>query len=257
VLGEHLAKNINQTGFITDDDRHELDADLSYTFWFRESFLRYIRVFAGNNVFWGIDGRLRGYRFRDYIRLYLASNFSYRFYTDYHYMVRTSIDDAGLPADLHFHNYSLEHELGYNTDASSNASLSFTTGENFNREMKILQGEVALQALDRLTVGYHISWLDFTPDTLQYPGIRLEHNTLLNILSLDYYFTNNLWVRLFGQHNTHDERIYRYGQFGWRFKPPFGAFYLTYAGDDYYDHYENRYYDHRTIFLKLTYPVGF
>jgi hypothetical protein len=220
MLGENLADNINQTGFLTDDDRHELDADLSYTFYF-------------------------------------TNNFSYRFNSDYRYQVRGSSDASGQPTDLHFYNYFLEHELGYNTDASSNASLSLTTGRNFNRKMKILQGGVALQALDRLTVKYNISWLDFQPDTLSYPGIRLEHSTLLNILTLDYYFTNNLWIRLFGQHNTYDKRVYLYGQFGWRFKPPFGALYLIYAGDNYFNHAEKRYYDHRTIFLKLTYPIGF
>jgi len=257
VLGEDLADNINQTGFLTDDDRHELDADLSYTFWFNESFMRYVKFFLGNKVFWGIDGRLRGYRFRDYIRFYLANNFSYRFYTDYSYQVRSSRDATGQPTDLHFYNYYLENELGYNTDASSNASISFTTGRNFNRKMKILRGRVALQAIDRLTVAYNISWLDFQPDTLSYPGIRLEHSTLLNILTLDYYFTNDLWIRLFGQHNSYSERVYLYGQFGWRFKPPFGALYLIYAGDNYFNHSENQYYDHRTVFLKFTYPIGF
>ena len=257
LMGEQLADNINQTGFMTDDDRHELDMDLSYTFWFNESFMRYIRIFLGNNAFWGMDGRLKGYKFRDYIRFYLSNKFSYRFYTDYRYQVRNSSDESGQPIELHFYNYYLEHELGYNTDASSNASASFTTGENFNRRMKILQGQVAWQALDRLTVRYSFSWLDFQPDTLSYPGIRLEHNTLLNILSLDYYFTNDLWIRIFGQHNTHDERIYLYGQFGWRFKPPFGALYLIYAGDNYYHHTEKRHYDHQTLFLKLTYPIVF
>jgi len=257
MLGENLADNINQTGFLTDDDRHELDADLSYTFWFKESFMRYIRIFSGNNVFWGIDGRLRGYRFRNSARFYLANNFSYGLNTDYRYQVRRSSDATGQPTDLHFYNYFVENELGYNTDASSNASISYTTGKNFNRNMKILRGEVALQAMDRLTVAYNISWLDFQPDTLSYQGIRLEHSTLLNILSLDYYFTNDLWIRLFGQHNTYDKRVYLYGQFGWRFKPPFGALYLIYAGDNYFNHTEKGYYDHKTIFLKLTYPIGF
>jgi hypothetical protein len=257
LLGENLADNINQTGFLTDDNRHELDADLNYTFWFNESFMRYIRVSFGNKVFWGLDGTMRGYTFRDYIRFYLTRNFSYRFYTDYRYQVRNSTDASSQPEELYFYNYFIENELGYNTDASSYASLSFSTGRNFNRKMKIIQGDMALQALERLTVKYNISWLNFGADTLSYPGIRLEHNTLLNILTLDYYFTNNLWVRLFAQHNSYDKRFSLYGQFGWRFKPPFGALYLIYAGANYFDHTKKQYYDHRTVFLKLTYPIGF
>ena len=51
-----------------------VEIDLSYTFWFNVTLLRYVRFFLGNNVFWGIDGRLRGYKFRDYIRMNLTIN---------------------------------------------------------------------------------------------------------------------------------------------------------------------------------------
>jgi hypothetical protein len=43
------------------------------------------------------------------------------------------------------------------------------------------------------------------------------------VLTLNYNFTNDLWIRLFAQNSTGDKRIYVYGLFGWRFKPPFGA----------------------------------
>ena len=223
----------------------------------QESIIRYIRVFLGHNVYWSIDGWLRGYRFRDYLRVYLQNRFSYRLYYDNRYQIRNTTDQAGNPLSMGFYNYYYENELGYNTDASSYGSVAYTFGRNFNRKMKIVTGRLALQPLPRLNVKYDITWLDFTPDTTAYPDIRLEHSTLLNILSADYYFTNDLWIRLFAQHNTYDERIYLYGQFGWRFKPPFGALYLIYAGDNYFDHREKKYYDHRTVFLKLTYPVAF
>ena len=123
--------------------------------------------------------------------------------------------------------------------------------------MQILSAGFSVQPISKLNVRYDINWLNFEPDTSAYSDIRLEHSTLLNILTLDYYFTNNLWITLFAQHNTYDERIYLYGQFGWRFKPPFGALYLIYAGNNYFDHKEKRYYDHQTVFLKFTYPIGF
>ncbi len=257
VLGENLADNINQTGFLSDDDRHELDADISYTFWLNESAVRYIRVFTGNNGYWGIDGRLRGYKFRDYLRIYLQNRFSYRLSFDYRYDIRDTYDESGPPVTIGFTNYFFENEFGYNTDASSNAAVAYTFGRNFNRDMKILTGNFAVQPLPRLNLKYDIAWLDFKPDTIAYPDIRLEHSTLLNILTIDYYFTNNLWIRLFAQHNSYTERIYLYGQFGWRFKPPFGALYLIYAGDNYFDHKAKRYYDHQTVFLKFTYPIAF
>ena len=121
--------------------------------------------------------------------------------------------------------------------------------------MKILSGSLSVQPLNKLNLRYSFSWLNFEPDTIAYNNIRLEHSTLLNILTVDYYFTNNLWLRLFAQHNTYNEKVYLYGQFGWRFKPPFGAVYLIYAGDNFYNHEDKLYYDHKTIFLKFTYPI--
>lgn len=257
ALGENFKDNVNQTGYITDDDRHELDADLIYTFWLEESFIKYIRIFNGNNAYWGIDGRLRGYKFRDELKIYLENRFSYSLYYENRYDIRDTEDPAGNPLTIGFYNYYYENELGYNTDASSNAAVSYHSGRNFSRKMNRLSGNVSVQPLPRLNLKYDITWLDFEPDTIAYPDIRMEHSTLLNILSADYYFTNDLWIRLFAQHNTYTERFYLYGQFGWRFKPPFGALYLIYAGDDYFDHRETRYYDKRTVFLKLTYPISF
>jgi len=256
-LGEQMKDNINQTGFLSDDDRHEIDADLNYTFWLKESFLRYIRVSAGNNVYWGLDGDLRGYKFRDYIRFYLDNRFSYRLYYDNRYQIRSTENEMGNPVEIGFYNYFYENQIGYNTDASSHAAISYTFGRNFNRKMSILSAGFSVQPISKLNVRYDLTWLDFEPDTIAYSDIRLEQSTVLNILTLDYYFTNNLWIRLFAQHNTYDERIYLYGQFGWRFKPPFGALYLIYAGNNYFDHNQKRYYDHQTVFLKFTYPIGF
>ena len=256
ILGKNLKENMNQTGFLRDDDRHELDADFNYTFWMQESFIRYIRVSLANNAYWSIEREFRGWKFRDQLRIYLTNKLSYQLYYSNSYQIRDTYDENGNPISLDFYNYFYENEIGYNTDASANVSLAFSSGRNFNRQMKILQGDLSVQPLKRLNLRYNVSWLDFSPDTIAYSNIRLEHSTLLNILTLDYYLTNNLWLRLFAQHNTYNERVYLYGQFGWRFKPPFGAVYLIYAGDDFYNPEDKLYYNHETIFLKFTYPIA-
>ncbi|MFC2085286.1 DUF5916 domain-containing protein, partial [Bacteroidota bacterium] len=51
-LGENFQKNVNQTGFVVDDDRKEIDSDISYRFWYDNSFLKYIDVQSKNNIFW-------------------------------------------------------------------------------------------------------------------------------------------------------------------------------------------------------------
>ncbi len=46
-------------------------------------------------------------------------------------------------------------------------------------------------------------------------------STFINVLSASYNFTKDLWIQIFVQNNTAYSRIYLYGKFGWRFKPPF------------------------------------
>lgn len=47
-LGENFQENVNQTGFITDDDRKELDFEGTYKFWIKKGFLKYIDVGSNN-----------------------------------------------------------------------------------------------------------------------------------------------------------------------------------------------------------------
>ena len=40
-FGRNFQENVNQTGFIPDDDRHEVDADIKYRFWINKA-IKYI-----------------------------------------------------------------------------------------------------------------------------------------------------------------------------------------------------------------------
>ncbi|MCG8697140.1 MAG: DUF5916 domain-containing protein, partial [Bacteroidales bacterium] len=255
-LGKNFKDNINQTGFIQDDDRHELDADLIYTFWLKKSFIQYIKFSNKNNIYWTQEGSLKGYKFRDELKIYLHNNWSYRLYYDNRYLLRSVKDSTGNKFKAKFYNYYFEHTLGYNTDASSHATLSYTHGRNFGREMKIIKAHTCVSPFAKLNLKYNYVNLQFSPDTIAYQSIRLERSTQLHVLSADYYFTNNLWIRLFAQHNSIDDMVYFYGQFGWRFKPPFGALYFIYIANDGIDIENDAYYNHQTAFLKITYPLS-
>lgn len=96
-------------------------------------------------------------------------------------------------------------------------------------------------------MSYSANYLEFSPDD--------ENNsTFINVLTVDYNFTNDLWLRVFAQNNTKDENMYFYGMFAWRFKPPFGALYLIYSHDQYGE--ETGIPKSDNFFLKLTYPIS-
>jgi hypothetical protein len=68
---------------------------------------------------------------------------------------------------------------------------------------------------------------------------------------LEYAFTPDLYWRIFAQTNSGDDRVYLYSVFGWRYRPPFSAVYLTCTRDEILGS------DPRPIlFLKVSYQIG-
>ncbi|MCF8381483.1 MAG: carbohydrate binding family 9 domain-containing protein [Bacteroidales bacterium] len=251
-LGENLKENINQSGFVYDDDRRELDSDVSYRFWLNKTFLRYIYLVSANNAYWDHNGDFNSSRFSQFVRFYTKSKFSLEFRNE-NESRRVEVEDM----DYRFRNTRMSTELGYNIEESNKIEIEMATGMNFDRRYSIIEGDIEVSPFRKLSLAYSFANLDFETDQTSELNLRLEESTFLNILTLNYYFTNNLWLRVLLQNDSYKERNYFYGQFGWRFKPPFGALYIIYAGDDFYNHSESIYYSSKTVFLKLTYPLSF
>lgn len=237
-LGENFQDNVNETGYVPDDDRLELDGDISYKFWFRRSF-NYLSLSGRNNVFWSQSGILRSWYLTYGTRAYLKNNLSF----DFNYNNEFKL------LELEYYNYYLQGSVGYKTDEASNASLSYRTGRNFNRDFDLVEFNTVFRLFKKLTLNYEFNYISFVPDPE-------KESTFLNVAGIDYYFTNDLWIRFFSQHNTSSDRIYFYGLFGWRFKPPFGAVYLIYNSDNYSDFDQNLHIHSNILFLKLTYPIS-
>jgi hypothetical protein len=99
-----------------------------------------------------------------------------------------------------------------------------TWGKNYDRDFRLIEGKVATRLLDNLAILYEFNKLDYEPDPE-------DNSTMINILTLDYNFSRDLWVRVLAQNNIGEDALYFYGLFGWRFQPPFGALYLIYTAD--------------------------
>ena len=104
-----------------------------------------------------------------------------------------------------------------------------------------------MKITEKFSAQYSGDLISFDPD----PG---NNSTLINVLSLNYNFTRDLWIRVFAQNSTQNSRIYVYGMTGWRFKPPFGALYLIYSHDQVAEIMGNPA-QADALFLKLTLPI--
>ena len=235
-VGNNFRENVNQTGFITDDDRREIDFEGTYKFWIKNNVFEYINIRSNNNIFWSQTGVLRSWNTDNSVDAY----FSNRISAGYNYNNEYKLYEKS------YYNHRHEFTLGYNTEEWSHARIGFSTGRNFDRDFYLYTGGFRVKPFKNLSLEYSTSYLRFVPD----PD---SSKTFINVLIANYNFTNDLWIKLFAQNSLSDERVYIYGLFGWRFKPPFGALYLIYSHDNYL-------LDGNTVrldsyFLKLTLPI--
>ncbi len=237
-IGENFMDNVNQTGFIRDDDRRELDSDVDYKWWLRNKTLKYIDFRSNFNVFWGHAGQLRSTNVFGLVNFYFQNRFNFEvFYNDEFKLF-----------DKKYYNNKYGVELGYNTDEWSSAKLNYWGGYNFDRNFHLFKGSAKTKLSDKLALEYSFNRIWYDPDTANY-------STFLNILSVYYNFNKDLWVKVFAQNNTFNERIYVYGLLGWRFKPPFGAIYLIYTRDELLMLPDEPKYQSDVLYLKFTYPI--
>jgi len=238
-LGENFRENVNQTGYVVDDDRREVDSDLSYRWWIQSKFFRYIEVETRNNFFWArTTGVLRSWNINESIEFYLQNRFSltYRYNNEYKLF------------DKDYYNHRHSIDLGYNTAEWSHASAGYSFGHNFDRDFQRYSLGGRMKVTEKMAVEYSGDLIKFTPD---------EDNisTLINVFSINYNFTNDLWVKLFAQNSTSTSKIYFYGLAGWRFKPPFGAIYLIYSHDQEAE-IMGELAQADALFLKFTLPIA-
>ena len=235
-VGKGFRENVNQTGFITDDDRKELDGEVTYKWWIKSKLLEYISVGSNNNIFWSQKGVLRSWNITNEATLYFKNKFS----------VSYSYDNEFKLYEKEYYNHQHTFGLGFNTDEWSHAMISYSTGRNYDSNLNLVTFGTRFKPVKNLSVQYSASLLHFDPDPE-------SGNTLLNILSISYNFSKDLWLKVFTQNSTANNRLYFYGMFGWRFKPPFGAFYLIYSHDEFRGTLKKENYGN--LFLKLTYPL--
>jgi len=237
-IGINFKENVNETGYIKDDNRRELDSDVSYRFWLNDK-IKYIDLVGKNNVFWSQDNILRSWDLKYEIKWYLDNRIS----------IETEYKNDYKLLDRKYHNYYYLFEFGYNTDEAAFINFEFQTGKYLDQQYKLSTIETEFQLFKNLSITYEGNILRYTKDAS-------VNNTNINILGLDYFFNKNLWIRIFSQNNSLSNKLYFYGMLGWRFNPPFGAIYLIVNADKYDDDSGLNQLNKQNAFLKLTLPLS-
>jgi hypothetical protein len=236
--GELFRDTVNQTGFIKEDDMRELDSDVTRRWWIKNSNIEYLDFESRNNIFWNHAGDLRSWNFTDQFRLYLKNRMSLDLVYNNEFKLY----------EKKFYNHRYQAKFGYNTDEWQSAQAAFSRGRNYDRDFSLLEASTRYRPDEHIALHYSFKKLIYTPDTESL-------STQLNILSMDYNFTRDIWLRILAQHSTRAERLYFYGLFGWRFQPPFGAVYLVYTVDENQPLDQQFKNQNRVLFIKFSYQL--
>lgn len=235
-IGKDFRETVNQTGFIPDDNRREIDGDVTYKWWLKNNTFEYIDFQSMNNIFWSISNTLRSWYITEMVNFYFKNKFNFEY----------AYNNEFKLYEKEYYNHKNSFSVGYNTDEWSHAFVNYTRGYNFDRDFDLFSGGGQVKLFQNLSLTYSANILNFNPDD--------ENNsTFINVFGANYNFTKDLWLKLFAQNSTKDESIYFYGLAGWRFKPPFGSVYIIYSHDQFGENTGMPNTDN--FFVKLTYPI--
>jgi hypothetical protein len=233
-LGNTFADNANEVGFIRDDNRHEFDSAIRKTFWIRKGLFDRIVYSSNYNIYWGLDKTLRSWKVDQELSFDLQNKLSFE--VEHHQEYKLY--------EKEFRNHQTEFQLGYNTREWQSTRVSYSFGHNFDLDFQLVEGSVNYKLTEDFSLSYELVRLMFDPDPE-------DESTWIHVMRSEYYFTNDLFLKLFYQVNTTIDKKNIQVVFVYRFQPPFGFVQLAYQRGT--GEFGERGTQGHTLFLKVTY----
>jgi hypothetical protein len=233
-LGNTFADNANEVGFIQDDNRHEFDSAINKTFWIRKGLFDRIAYESNYNVYWGLDKTLRSWKVDQELSFDLQNKLSFE--VEHHQEYKLY--------EKEFQNHQTKLQLGYNTREWQSARVSYSFGRNFDLDFQLAEGSVNYKLTQDFSLSYELTRLMFDPDPE-------DESTWIHVVRSDYYFTNDLFIKLFYQINTAIDKKNIQVVFVYRFQPPFGFVQLAYQRGT--GEFGEKGTQGHTLFFKVTY----
>jgi len=209
-LGENFGDNVNQVGFIPDDNRRELDSAIHITFPFKEGFLSRIRYQSNYNIYWGMDGTLRSWRIDQEVHFFLRSKFRLSAVYTQEYMLNEYFlepeiiyvpAENGNPARWikkyikDFRNDRVKLQSVYWANTWNTFGLSVTAGRNYKSFFQIYELFEKIKITEKLFTEWNFCFLDYEDE-------RFFKSTTINVLKFTYYANKDLTFKLFFQANS-------------------------------------------------------
>jgi hypothetical protein len=210
-LGNRFGDNVNAVGFVQDDDRREMDSDLSKILWFEKGLIQRVELSSRNNIYWSQRNVLRSYHNVETVIVELRNRWNGG--------IEHTNDFKRF--EQGFHNDTLNLFFGYNTREYNSFDGGYIAGRNFGSDLRSANFAFRRKLTPALSAEYRFNRVWLKPDPQQ-------RGTVIHIVRSQYYFTRDLFLRLFFQTNSVIDRRNVEVVFVWRYNPPFGALQFAY-----------------------------
>ena len=248
-VGENVRENMNQIGFIRDDNRREVDSNIRKQFWINRYGLQDLTPSVNYNQYWSQSGELRSWDIQGDLGLNFLRKWRLRLAVNEEFKA----EEPGL-FEKDFRNSLYRADLTFNSRTGKSVTAYYGRGTNFDSDLETFGGRIDLKLTDALSVTYDLTRVRFSPD----PDDR---SSWIHYLRTAYYVTKDMFFKLFYQ-STFDltgslsdpqfdvDRETIQFVYVWRFFPPFGSVQLAYQqGPSQIGEEQLRY---RTVFTKLA-----
>ncbi len=220
-LGEHFRENVNDIGFIQDDDRKEFDTNATKTFWINKTGLEYIRVSENYNRYYNQKGNLRSWNNN--------AELEFKLYKNWELIIENSSEFKRYEID--FRDQLTEFELNFDNHKGNYYEVGYGFGREENNDTEQIHGEISMKVMEGLNIEYNVTKAWFRP--------RIDRNTLIHFLRTTYYMNTDMYFKLFYRSRYHISGEYFNTDldlnneslqlvYVWRFLPPFGSFQCAY-----------------------------
>lgn len=238
-LEENFGNNVNEVGFVQDDNRRELDSRLGITFLRGKGNLAEFKYDSNYNVFWGMDKELRSWQVDQGLIVEFKSKFAL---SVVHTQEFKAQDDLLYETDFRNHQTTLGVIL--NAKEWESAFLGVTMGKNFGLNFNMLEVRKNLHVTQTLDIELMLARTYFTYG-------RSGRNDFLHSLKAINYFNEKLFVKLFYQVHSQLDKFNMELLINYHFLPPSGYAQLVYQLGR--ARFGESYGPGNTLFLKVGY----
>ncbi|MCJ7588131.1 MAG: carbohydrate binding family 9 domain-containing protein [Candidatus Aminicenantes bacterium] len=210
-LGANFGDNANAVGFVSDDNRRELDSALEKTFFIKKGGLERIAYESNYNISWGMNGVLRSWQVDQGLNVDLRNKFS----------IEVQHSEEYKLYEKEFRNRQTELNLGYNTREWQSAEIAWSFGRNYDLDFHLVEGRLNYKLTPEFSLEYGLTRLILDPDPE-------KESTWIHVFRATNYFGKDLFLKVFYQVHTAIDKRNVQVLFVYRFQPPFGLVQIAY-----------------------------